>query len=100
MTLSVSYPPITDPAAVVDCGTPPAAHVNGNPPMYTTTTFGSIVDYTCQSGYMREGDQTITCLANGQWDASAPDCDRELILQQQTFTDGTALILSSSILIV
>ena len=85
MTVFASYPPITYPAAVVDCGTPPAAHVNGNPPVYTTTTFGSIVDYTCQSGYMRIGDRYIICLANGQWNASAPDCGRELNLQEQSF---------------
>ena len=85
MTVFASFMPITNPAVVVDCGTPPAAHVNGNPPVYTTTTFGSTVYYTCQSGYMRIGDRYITCLANGQWNASAPDCGRELNMQQQTF---------------
>ena len=85
MTVSASFPHITYPAAVVDCGTPPAAHVNGNPPVYTSTTFGSTATYTCKPGYMRIGDRTITCLANGQWNASAPDCDRELNLHQQTF---------------
>ena len=82
---SGSFFHITYPAAAVDCGTPPAANVNGNPPVYTTTTFGSTVKYTCQSGYMREGDRYITCLANGNWNASAPDCNRECTPQQHTF---------------
>ena len=72
--------PITNPAAVVDCGTPPAAPVNGNQPVYSSTIFGSIVIYTYQAGYRREGNRTITCLANGQWSASAVVCNRELLL--------------------
>ena len=81
MTVSVIFSPITDPAAVVDCGGPPAAHVNGNPPVYSSTTFKSQVMYTCHLGYNPVGDRTITCLANGQWSASAPVCNRELTLQ-------------------
>ena len=77
MSVSALSPPITHPAAVVDCGTPPAAPVNGNRPTYSTTTFKSKVMYTCQPGYMPEGDRTITCLASGQWSASAPVCRRE-----------------------
>ena len=80
MTVSALSPPISNPAAVVDCGTPPAAHVNGNQPMYSTTTFGSTVTYTCKPGYFREGNRTIICLADGQWSASAPVCSRELPL--------------------
>ena len=68
-------------AAVLDCGTPPDAPVNGNQPMYSSTTFKSTVTYTCKPGYMRKGNRTITCLANGQWNASAPVCNRELTLQ-------------------
>ena len=79
MTVSTLFSPISNPAAA-DCGTPPAAHVNGNPPVYSNTISGSTVIYTCQPGYMRIGDRTITCLGNGQWNASAPDCDRELPL--------------------
>ena len=80
MTVSVYFLPITTPDAVVDCGTPPAAHVNGSQPMYSSTTFGSTVTYTCRPGYRRTGDRTITCMANGQWSASAPVCNRELPL--------------------
>ena len=80
MTVSALFPPISNLTAVVDCWTPPAAHVNGNQPMYSNTTFESTVEYTCQPGYMREGARTITCMANGQWSASAPVCNRELPL--------------------
>ena len=100
MTVYASFPQITDPAAVVDCGTPPDANVNGNSPWYSSTTFESAVRYACQPGYMRVGEGTITCLASGQWSGSAPHCNRELTLQQQTLTDGTAVVLSSSILVV
>ena len=80
MTVSALFPPITNPAAAVGCGTPPAAHVNGNPPSGNSTTIGSTVTYTCHPGYIRVGDRAITCLANGQWSASAPVCNRELPL--------------------
>ena len=82
--VSASFALFTDPAAD-ECGGPPDANVNGKPPMYTSTTFGSTATYNCQSGYMREGDQMITCMANGQWSGSPPDCNRELTLQQHTF---------------
>ena len=75
------YPPIFNPVAVVDCGTPPAAHVNGKQPTYSNTVFMSTVMYTCQPGYNPVGDRTITCLANGQWSAGARVCIRELTLQ-------------------
>ena len=48
--------------------------------MSSGTTFGSTVTYTCRPGYKRVGDRTITCLANGQWSASAPVCNREQFL--------------------
>ena len=69
-----------NPAAAVGCGTPPTAHVNGNPPSDSSTSFGSTVTYTCQPGYRREGGRSITCLTNGEWNASAPVCNRELPL--------------------
>ena len=76
-----SFPFIFNHAAAVDCRTPPIAHVNGKEPMYSNTTFGSKVMYTCQPGYMHEGNRTITCLANGQWSSkNAPVCSRELPL--------------------
>ena len=80
MNVSALFTLITNPAAAVGCGTPPTAHVNGNPPSDNNTTFGSTVTYTCQQGYMREGDRAITCLTNGEWNASAPVCNRELPL--------------------
>ena len=92
MTVSVIFMPILNPAAVVGCGTPPAAHVNGNRPVYTKTTFESTVTYTCQSGYNRVGDRTITCLSSGQWSASAPICNCELT-QQFLAAGSTSLIL-------
>ena len=80
MAVSELSPPNPNPAAVVDCGTPPAAHVNGRQLVYSNTTFGSTVTYTCKPGYMPEGNRTITCLANGQWNANASVCNRELPL--------------------
>ena len=79
--VSALFPLNPNPTTVVDCGTPPAAHVDGNQPMYSSTIFGSIVIYTCRPGYRSEGIRTITCLANGQWSsASAVVCNRELPL--------------------
>ena len=31
------------------------------------TTFGSIIAVTCSDGYKNQGEDHITCLANGTW---------------------------------
>ena len=59
--------------SVVDCQDPPSEPDNGSLEK-TTTTFGSNVTYSCQTGYLLQGNSIITCLADGQWSGGSPDC--------------------------
>ena len=40
--------------------------------------FGSNASYTCETGYMLNGDMTRMCQDNGDWSGSAPTCDSTL----------------------
>ncbi|XP_070764544.1 P-selectin [Enoplosus armatus] len=37
-------------------------------------SFGSRCNFTCQEGYYLTGDDTLTCLASGQWSKPTPTC--------------------------
>lgn len=37
--------------------------------------FGSTVKFSCAAGYRLVGSQMVTCLTNGSWNASFPQCD-------------------------
>ncbi len=56
----------------VDCGflqTPDNSRVT-----ITGTVVNSIATYSCFPGYELVGDETRTCVANGQWAGQAPFC--------------------------
>ena len=58
---------------VVDCGDPGRPD-NGNT-MVTSTTFGSIVNHTCNEGYVLDGADQRECLSTGMWSAPLPTCN-------------------------
>ena len=63
---------------VVDCGllvAPAFGEVN-----LTDTTFGSLANYTCQSGYSINGTRVRVCEGTGQWSDSMPQCIRKIIV--------------------
>ena len=41
---------------------------------YTATTFGSVAEYTCDSGCDPVGDSTRICTDEGTWSGSTPQC--------------------------
>ena len=61
---------------VVDCGDA-GTPANGGT-MQTTTTFGSIVNHTCNEGFNLTGADQRECLANGSWSAPLPTCVSKL----------------------
>ena len=51
---------------------------------FTTTTFLSVVTYSCNTGYSLEGNRKRTCTATGQWSDQAPTCIRGSIALNHT----------------
>jgi len=58
--------------SLVDCG-PLSAPTSGSVSA-TITTYGSIANYSCATGYGPSGSSTRTCQANGIWSGTAPSC--------------------------
>ena len=59
----------------VDCGNP-GTPSNGRR-TGSSTTYNSVVTYTCNTGYTRQGSNRRTCQSNGQWSGSLPRCNRK-----------------------
>ena len=66
--------------AGISCGPATDAPANGQR-SGSGTTFESTVTYTCSQGYALQGDNSRTCMANGQWNGRAPTCDRKLLCE-------------------
>ena len=58
---------------VINCGDP-GTPSNGDTEG-TVTTFGSIVNHTCNEGYVLIGANERECLANESWSAPLSSCD-------------------------
>ena len=58
-----------------DPGTPTNGQHN-----LSSTTYNSVVTYTCDVGYTLKGLNNRTCQLNGNWSGSVPQCKRKLIL--------------------
>ena len=65
-------------SAVVNCGDA-GTPTNGNT-MQTTTTFGSIVNHTCNVGYALNGSNQRECLESGSWSQPLPSCESKHII--------------------
>uniref|UniRef100_A0ABM0M9L1 Protein mesh-like n=1 Tax=Saccoglossus kowalevskii TaxID=10224 RepID=A0ABM0M9L1_SACKO len=58
---------------IVECGEVMApSHGNVNGDMFT---YGEIVTFSCDVGYIINGVTEIECLASGQWNDSTPSCE-------------------------
>ena len=55
---------------------PPA---NGNL-VFSGNTFGETADYTCNTGFILEGDSPLTCGGDSQWSGSPPVCNRKKVI--------------------
>jgi len=36
--------------------------------------FGDVIQFQCNFGYVMSGSSSLSCLSNGQWNASVPEC--------------------------
>ena len=57
---------------VVSCGSP-GTPMNGNT-IVESTTFGSVVTHTCNTGFALNGTNRRECLASGSWSDPLPSC--------------------------
>ena len=62
--------------SAVDCGDP-GTPTNGQRSL-SSTTYNSVVTYTCDVGYTLQGSNSRTCQSNGQWSGNVPQCQRTL----------------------
>ena len=60
------------PTTAINCGDP-GTPTNGQRNV-SSTTYNSVVTYTCDEGYTLQGSNTRTCQSNGQWTESIPQC--------------------------
>ena len=57
------------------------------------TTFNSVIEFMCSTGYMLNGAKSITCQSDGSWSADVPTCD---IINLPTSSIGLSTQLPSS----
>ena len=69
---------------VVDCG-PLESITNGNVMVNGGTTFNRIAIYVCNSGYHLVRMAIRICQSSGQWNGSAPRCERNCEFLLVTF---------------
>ncbi|XP_012938062.1 sushi, von Willebrand factor type A, EGF and pentraxin domain-containing protein 1 [Aplysia californica] len=60
-------------------------------------SYSSVVEFSCDLGFMLKGPSEIRCLADGTWDAELPEC-QEVVCPELTDTikDGTVDVLGNS----
>ena len=75
--LIVNY--INNTTAAIDCGTLEDPE-NGNIAI-STTTYNSVANYSCNTGYTLRGDMSQTCLDTGIWSGSEPNCTGMLVIK-------------------
>ena len=73
------------PTAGVDCSDP-GTPTNSQRTL-SSTTYNSVVTYTCDVGYTLQGSNSRVCQSNGQWSGSVPQCQvsRLSMLQSVVF---------------
>ena len=57
-----------------DPGTPTNGRHN-----LSSTSYNSVVTYTCDVGYTLQESNSRTCQSSGQWSGSVPQCNCELL---------------------
>ena len=70
----------------VGCGDP-GSPTNGQRSL-SSTTYNSVVTYTCDVGYTLQGSNSRTCQSSGLWSGSVPQCTRMLSSIPIVFSPG------------
>ncbi len=78
----------------IDCGepeTPEYGQANSTVPA-NGINLGSIVTYSCFTGYTLKGDSHRVCMANSMWSGALPTCEgkKECVLYTLSYSSGLA----------
>ena len=63
--------PICDPVNCGNPGVPENGQAHGD-----VYTYNSVINYTCNEGYLINGSHSIVCLPSGHWNGSRSTCNR------------------------
>lgn len=58
----------------VFCDPPPSVSFGGPTHSAPSFTYGSVVTYTCIGGFTLRKEDSVSCLASGQWSSPYPEC--------------------------
>lgn len=58
----------------IDCGAPPNTDNGRYELLNRTTTYGSLVEYSCREDYWLDGTERQMCTREGKWSADTPAC--------------------------
>ncbi|XP_047448268.1 sushi, von Willebrand factor type A, EGF and pentraxin domain-containing protein 1 isoform X2 [Mugil cephalus] len=58
----------------VFCGSPPQVSFGGPSSSSSPFPFSTVVTYTCMDGFTLRKEDTVSCLAGGQWSSPYPEC--------------------------
>ena len=64
--------------AAVECAT--LVNPENGDVMVTGQTLGSVATYTCDDGFMLEGNENRECGPDGRWSGEEPICIREALI--------------------
>ncbi|KAJ8897059.1 hypothetical protein PR048_002405 [Dryococelus australis] len=78
----------------VDCGAPPLTDNGHYTLLNGTTTYASLVEYSCDHDYWLDGTEVQTCTREGKWSADTPNC----VCEYDLAPEGTYLADRSSYL--
>ncbi|KAG5857602.1 hypothetical protein ANANG_G00021180 [Anguilla anguilla] len=70
---------VVSPGQASECVRPPSVQhswVNLTETNRGSFPLGTLLQYSCDSGYMLDGPSTISCTASGRWSADPPHCVR------------------------
>ena len=77
-------------------GPPGTQNCSGGP---VKNVYGSVCVHQCPTGYILQGNASVSCQSNGQWDHDFPSCQgMELLLLKALCVSG--LLVSVSVALV
>ena len=62
--------------------------------LFSSTTYNSVANFSCNTGYNLTGDTSRTCLSTGVWSGSEPNCTGKLETEAKKAVDIAVLAIA------